>query len=59
MLEAYWRATSAEIVANCFRKAHISKEVQAEEIDTGEEEPSYARPISLQLGFRCARSADL
>lgn len=43
MLEASWRETSAEIVANCFRKARISTEVQvvqAEEIDAGEEEPS-------------------
>lgn len=40
MLEASRRETSAEIVANCFCKAHISMEVQAEEIDAREQEPS-------------------
>ncbi|KAH6928564.1 hypothetical protein HPB50_016994 [Hyalomma asiaticum] len=46
MLEASWQATSAEIVANCFRKARISKEVQDEEIDTREEEPSCSPDLA-------------
>ncbi|KAH8026553.1 hypothetical protein HPB51_021447 [Rhipicephalus microplus] len=40
MLEASRQETSAEIVANCFCKVCITKEVQADEIHPGQEVPS-------------------